>query len=384
MTRILVVDDEPDLEALIRQRFRKQIKENGYDFLFAGNGREALELLLKNSDVDLVLTDINMPEMDGLSLLSALNKEHYFLETVIVSAYGDMENIRTAMNLGAFDFITKPIDFKDLEVTMSKTIKHVQQLKENAETLRENDTLKIYLNEINAQKKLKDRFFAIVSHDLRGPVNSFQGLTAILENYIRKQKYNELEAMITEVGQASDQLSRLLDNLLNWASSELSIIPYNPEQIDACSLIEELIQIFHSSARVKSITFTNQISTESIIWADLNTIQTIFRNLINNALKFTPEGGEIVFSASKNDSFMAIAIADNGIGMPQDKLDELFNLPEHKSTFGTDGEKGIGLGLQLVKEFVKMNKGKVQVESQEGVGTTFTVSLPSSEHVISQ
>ncbi|MEQ8239017.1 MAG: response regulator [Cyclobacteriaceae bacterium] len=384
MTRILVVDDEPDLEELIRQRFRKQIKSREFDFLFAINGREALEKLAQDEEVDLVLTDINMPEMDGLTLLSELNKKNYFFETVIVSAYGDMENIRTAMNLGAFDFITKPIDFKDLEVTMSKTIKHVQQLKENAETLRENDTLKIYLNEINAQKKLKDRFFAIVSHDLRGPVNSFQGLTAILENYIRKQKYDELGAMIAEVGQASDQLSSLLDNLLNWASSELSIIPYNPEQIDAFEMTEELIRIFQSSARVKNITLTNHIPLESSFWADLNTTQTIFRNLINNALKFTPEDGRVEFSASNEGSFMSISVTDTGIGVPQDKLEEIFKLQAHKSTFGTEGEKGVGLGLQLVNEFVKMNQGKVEVKSEIGVGTTFLVTLPSTENTFNQ
>ncbi len=380
MTRILVVDDEPDLEALIKQRFRKQIKENGYDFLFAGNGREALESLAQNKDVDLVLTDINMPEMDGLTLLSQLNNEKYFLETIIVSAYGDMDNIRTAMNLGAFDFITKPIDFKDLEVTMSKTIKHVLQLKENAETLRENDTLKIYLNEINAQKKLKDRFFAIISHDLRGPVNSFQGLGAILENYIQKKKYNELEAMISEVGQATDQLSRLLDNLLNWASSELSIIPYNPVKIDASQMIEDLIQIFHSSAKVKNIALTNSVPSGTFIWADLNTTLTIFRNLINNALKFTEENGSIEIAAQADNEFISISVIDSGIGVPPEKLSEIFKLSEHASTYGTHGEKGVGLGLQLVNEFVKMNKAKVHVASKPGDGTTFTVSLPANKN----
>lgn len=375
MTRILVVDDEPDLEALIRQKFRKQIKQDEYDFLFAENGRKALETLSVNKNIDLVLTDINMPEMDGLTLLSELNKEDYLLETVIVSAYGDMENIRTAMNLGAFDFITKPIDFKDLEVTMSKTIKQINQVKENAATLHENDTLKVYLDEINAQKKLKDRFFAIISHDLRGPVNSFQGLTAILENYIQKKKYEQLESMITEVGQATDQLSQLLDNLLNWASAELSIIPYKPEKIDCALMVQDLMQVFRSSAKVKNIDLKSSISDSTFVWADLNTTLTIFRNLINNSLKFTPENGLISLTAKHEQDFIAIAIQDSGIGIAQDKLSEIFKLSEH-STFGTKGEKGVGLGLQLVNEFVKLNKGSIAVESATGDGTTFTVSLP--------
>lgn len=119
-TKILVVDDEEDLKILIKQRFRQKIRQNEYEFIFAENGRHALEQLLEHPDVDLVLSDINMPEMDGLTLLSKLSENNYMLKTLIVSAYGDMENIRTAMNRGAFDFITKPIDFKDLEITIGR------------------------------------------------------------------------------------------------------------------------------------------------------------------------------------------------------------------------------------------------------------------------
>ena len=123
MVKILVVDDESDLEVLIKQKFRKKIREQVYEFVFAENGRHALEQLEKHDDVDIVLSDINMPEMDGLTLLSKLTENHALLKSIIISAYGDMENIRTAMNRGAFDFITKPVNFQDLELTMEKTIK---------------------------------------------------------------------------------------------------------------------------------------------------------------------------------------------------------------------------------------------------------------------
>ena len=147
MTKILVVDDEPDLEALIKQRFRQKIRENQYEFIFAGNGKHALRQLDKHSDVDIVLCDINMPEMDGLTLLSRLSEKHALLKAIMVSAYGDMDNIRTAMNRGAFDFVTKPVDFKDLELTMDKTIKHVNQVKETIQAIKENNILKMYVDE---------------------------------------------------------------------------------------------------------------------------------------------------------------------------------------------------------------------------------------------
>ena len=147
MAKILVVDDELDLQVLIKQKFRKKIRDGSYEFVFAINGRDALEQLQQHTDVDVVLSDINMPEMDGLTLLSKLNETHSILKSVIVSAYGDMENIRTAMNRGAFDFVTKPINFTDLELTIEKTLKHVNQIKNTLKAIKENNILKMYVDE---------------------------------------------------------------------------------------------------------------------------------------------------------------------------------------------------------------------------------------------
>lgn len=132
--RILVVDDEVDLEPLVRQRFRRQIREGIYDFLFAHNGLEALAKLIEHPEIGIILSDINMPEMDGLTLLLKLKElKNPSLKTVIVSAYGDMENIRTAMNRGAFDFLTKPINFEDLEITINKTLDEIRQVRKSQE-----------------------------------------------------------------------------------------------------------------------------------------------------------------------------------------------------------------------------------------------------------
>jgi class 3 adenylate cyclase/FixJ family two-component response regulator len=147
MAKILVVDDEEDLEVLIKQKFRKKIRDNSYVFIFAKNGVHALEQLKLHADVDIVLSDINMPDMDGLTLLSKLNETHTILKSVIVSAYGDMGNIRTAMNRGAFDFVTKPINFEDLELTIEKTLKYVEQVKNTLKSIKENNILKMYVDE---------------------------------------------------------------------------------------------------------------------------------------------------------------------------------------------------------------------------------------------
>ena len=147
MAKILVADDETDLEMLIKQKFRQKIREQQYEFVFAMNGNDALDKIQLHPDIDIVLSDINMPEMDGLTLLSRLSESSPLIKSVIVSAYGDMDNIRTAMNRGAFDFITKPVNFEDLELTMEKTIKHVNQLRETMKAIKENNILKMYVDE---------------------------------------------------------------------------------------------------------------------------------------------------------------------------------------------------------------------------------------------
>ncbi len=147
MAKILVADDEADLEMLIKQKFRRQIREDKYQFLFSLNGTDALQKLRDHPDIDILLSDINMPEMDGLTLLARLTEANPLVKTVMVSAYGDMDNIRTAMNRGAFDFVCKPVNFADLETTIEKTLTHVGQLKNTMQAIRENNILRMYVDD---------------------------------------------------------------------------------------------------------------------------------------------------------------------------------------------------------------------------------------------
>ncbi len=147
MTKILVADDEVDLESLIRQKFRQKIREKEYEFVFAVNGTDALKKIEENPDICMLLCDINMPEMDGLTLLSKIAECKPIIKTVMVSAYGDMDNIRLAMNRGAFDFVTKPVNFEDLELTMQKTIGYIRQMRETLQAIKENNILKMYVDQ---------------------------------------------------------------------------------------------------------------------------------------------------------------------------------------------------------------------------------------------
>ena len=184
-TKIVVVDDETDLELLIKQKFRRKIRENIYEFVFAINGQDALTKIGEHPDTAIVLCDINMPIMDGLTLLTKLPEKNTMLKAVVVSAYGDMNNIRTAMNRGAFDFVTKPVDFADLEITIEKTITHVLQIRETLRAIQENNILKMYVDEtvINFMARPEFENSLLVSETVEATVVFFDicGFTAISE-----------------------------------------------------------------------------------------------------------------------------------------------------------------------------------------------------------
>ena len=184
-TKILVVDDEADLETLIKQKFRRKIREGSYAFLFASNGQAALDRVAQEPDIDIILADIKMPVMDGLTLLTRLQEQHTVIKTVMVSAYGDMKNIRTAMNRGAFDFICKPVDFEDLEATIEKTITQVQQLRQTLRAIQENNILKMYVNEtvlnFMARPGFEDKLLASETIEATVAFIDICGFTALSE-----------------------------------------------------------------------------------------------------------------------------------------------------------------------------------------------------------
>jgi YesN/AraC family two-component response regulator len=197
MAKILVADDEPDLEDLITIRFRKEIQAGQYEFVFVSNGNEALEKLRLHRDIDLVLTDINMPEMDGLVLIGHLGQFDSSLKAVIISAYNDMENIRTAMNRGAFDFITKPINFNDLSITVAKAIKHVSEVQAA------DHAIKSYQLELEKRNQQLEQIAWKQSHGLRAPIARLLGLLEIVK--LEKDPANALE-VVSRLGELAHEV----------------------------------------------------------------------------------------------------------------------------------------------------------------------------------
>lgn len=224
----------------------------------------------------------------------------------------------------------------------------------------------------------KDKFFSIISHDLRGPVNTLNGLVTVSQLYLADGNADKVKGMVDKMSESVDRLTQLLDTLLNWALQQRGHFPYVPERLDLGEMAKDVIDMFRDNAMSKNIQLEFEADDAYTLMVDKNTTSTILRNLVNNAIKFTNTGGHVKISASvdSGSNFCTIQVTDNGVGIPQEKLDVLFNLNETISTKGTFGETGLGLGLQLVHEFVALNKGKVEAESEEKKGTTFKVSLP--------
>jgi adenylate cyclase len=262
---ILVVDDEPDLELLIRQKFRHQIREGVVTFFFARDGVEALAQLQSNGAIDMVVTDINMPRMDGLSLLQKLQEAEEKISTIIVSAYGDMANIRTAMNRGAFDFLTKPIDFPDLETTITKTIRHIQVLREARERQtaaeRAHAALSRYFSPNLAQRLASDT----EALDLRGQrreiatlftdIAGFTTLVETLEPDVLGPLLNDYLVGITDVVFAHDgTVAKIVGDAIHVLFGAPGEQPDHAARTVACALaLDGFAQGFRECWRQKGI-----------------------------------------------------------------------------------------------------------------------------------
>lgn len=226
----------------------------------------------------------------------------------------------------------------------------------------------------------KDKFFSIISHDLRGPVNNLSGLVSIAKYILGDTRTDELSEMVDKMEDSVSHLVKLLDSLLHWALQQRGHFPYSPENISLKNVLMEVTDIFRDIASSKNIKLDFVLADDFDVYIDKNTTTAIFRNLLNNAIKFTPVDSQIQITVEKNIEAQVgiIKVIDSGVGIPPDKLKILFNLNENITTKGTMGETGLGLGLQLVYEFIQLNKAEIEVESKERNGTTFTVKLPLS------
>jgi len=543
--KILVVDDEPDLEPLIRQKFRKKIRQNELMFIFAHNGAEAIEKLQAEPDIDMVLTDLNMPGMDGLTLLTKLAELYPTIKAVILSAYGDMENIRKAMNLGAFDFLTKPLNFQDLEITINKTLQHVQQMKAaleqerlarqaqaellihlqqevsdrqraqealheserrlaqfleavpvgvyvvdatgkpyyanqtaqqllgkgiapeatiaqlpeiyqaylagtqqiypadqlpivralrgeratidnqeirqgdkiiplevwgnpifdkdgrlvyaisafkditqrkqaEAERIRFTQELELKNAALQRMDQLKDEFLANTSHELRTPLNGIIGITESMIDGATGELSERQIANLSMVVSSARRLSSLVNDILDFSKLKNQDIELQRKPVDFRQIAGLVLTLSRPLLAGKPVELKNEIREDlPAVDGDENRLQQIMYNLVGNAIKFTESGSVTVSAIALTDDLLEVTVSDTGIGIPPDKLTDIFQAFEQVDASISREYGGTGLGLSITKQLVELHGGTIRVESELGKGSRFIFTLPISTQTIS-
>ncbi len=361
---ILIVDDNPhNIQVLAAV-----VNECNYKSGFAMNGNEALDFLHENIPI-LILLDIMMPDMNGYDVCQKIKEDENLKDIPIIflTAKSEKEDVIRGFEVGGVDYITKPFNATELKMRIST---HVELNQSRSKFL----ALNKKLEKLNATK---DKFFSIIAHDLRGPIGNInQYLDFVIEDVesIGDKSLTEDLKTLKNVAKTSYEL---LESLLIWASSQKGSIIYNPELSYFYQLAQSNIDLFKQSAEKKQILIKNNIDPNLNCLFDYNMINTVIRNLINNAIKYTNENGEIVISSNENSKDIEISIIDNGIGITKLAIDSLFEIDiKTFSKEGTYGEKGSGFGLILCKEFIDKHNGKIWVESELGKGSKFKFTIP--------
>jgi PAS domain S-box-containing protein len=268
--------------------------------------------------------------------------------------------------------IKLPLRNKDGNITGTFGIsRDITERKKADEEIRLKNEL---LQTINAEK---DKFFSIIAHDLKGPLSAFLGVTKILAEEIQNMTLEEIKEITVSMRESATSIYGLLENLLEWSRLKRGMMDFIPETFNAKQKITASIEVLTESARKKEIKIDYFLPEDITIYADSHMFETVIRNLVSNAIKFTPKSGEISVSATVTlDNNVNIKICDTGIGMNRELINKLFLINERTNREGTEGELSTGLGLLLCKEFIEKHNGKIRVESEEGKGSTFSFTIP--------
>ncbi len=385
---ILCVDDESIVLDSLKEQLQNEFGDQ-YLIEIAESGEEALEIvdesLEDGYEIPVVIADFIMPLIKGDEVLRMIHQKIPETKNIMLTGQASIEGVSNAVNqANLFRYISKPWDKNDLILTIREALNSFHQAKiidrQNKELIDLNSNLEKKIEqrtrELAEINTTKDKFFSIIAHDLKNPFNTLLGFSdLILENFdsFSKDKILEYIRIIFDTSRSSYML---LENLLEWSRTQTGKIIMEKEVFDIYKLASENINLHNNSAIKKGIVLENNVKEETFVYADKNMINTVIRNLVSNAVKYTKSEGRIILSCQENGSMLRVSVKDTGLGMSKDMMDRIFRIDVNISTKGTNNEKGTGLGLILCKEFIKKNDGDIMVESKEGEGSVFSFTLP--------
>jgi signal transduction histidine kinase len=303
-----------------------------------------------------------------LAAAFVLNAAGEIVFTHYVSAYGTQNLIGHLLTLGSFGLAYQAL----FATKVRSRIALVHELQQSTARLEKSE------RELRAANISKDRFLSIIAHDLRNPLSGFLSLTEVLAGKFHKLTKERIHEMCVLLNDGARQTSGLLESILQWAGAETGRLAAHPSPLPLAELCEGIVEQQQGAARRKNIELECGVAASSVAWADANMIATVLRNLVVNAVKFTPRGGSVVVTSARHGAREHIAVADTGLGMSSDDVAKLFRIDVRLASPGTEGERGSGIGLILCHELVSLNQGRIKVTSEPGKGSTFTLVLPAA------
>jgi two-component system sensor histidine kinase/response regulator len=361
--KILIVDDVISNVLLLKILLTNE----KFQVCTANNGTTCIEQA-KNEHPDLILLDVMMPDISGFDTAVILKKDEETKDIPIIflTALNTPADLVHGFKVGASDFLTKPFNKEELVMRVTQQISLVAAKriieKQNAE-------LRATLNN-------RDKMYSVIAHDLRSPMASIRMvLNLVVASTSPEQVGPELYELLDKANKESEDVHDLLDNLLKWTKSQTGRLNVVIQDLDLNDIIPGVVDIFEVIAETKHIKLNLQMADGPlVVTADNDMLKTIVRNFLSNAIKFSPEDSSIDIIMSKDADFAKISVRDHGVGIASDRLGSIFHKGE--TTYGTGGEEGSGLGLQLCQDFAQKIGGDCTVESVEGEGSTFSVTIP--------
>ncbi len=355
--RILVVDDNSANLGVLYNHLDRA----GYHVLVAQDGRSVVSMV-ETEQPDLILLDVMLPGLSGFEICRALKEDSCTsdIPVLFISALASTEDKIEGFASGGVDYITKPFQQDEVlaRVEAHLTIKKQREM----------------LSELNATK---DRFFSIIAHDLRGPFTGFLGATRLLEESAEELDVETLRRIASELNRSAGRSVALLENLLQWAMLQQRMVHPVPGPVVLHEVVREAADLLLPSAEQKRVRLELDVDSAHVARADTDMISTVMRNLLNNAIKFTPEHGMVTVRSAIEQGQVCVSVTDTGIGVAAEDLPHLFRVDRKVQRKGTRGESGTGLGLVLVAEYIDANNGTIDVESVASEGTCFTIRLPA-------
>ena len=361
--KILIVDDVVSNVLLLKILLTNE----KFQICTANNGNMCIEQAKKEKP-DLILLDVMMPDINGFDTAVILKKDPETMEIPIIflTALNNPSDLVKGFQVGANDFLTKPFNKEELVMRVVQQISLVAAKriieKQNAE--------------LRATLTNRDKMYSVIAHDLRSPMASIRMvLNLVVASATPETVGPELYTLLDQANRESEEVHDLLDNLLKWTKSQTGRLSVVKQDLDLNDIIPGVVEIFEAIAYTKRIKLDLQ-KTDSplMVNADNDMLKTVVRNFLSNAIKFSPEDSSIEIIMATEGEMAKVSVRDHGVGIAADRLENIFHKGE--TTYGTGGEEGSGLGLQLCQDFARKNGGDCTVESVEGQGSTFSVFIP--------